>query len=71
MAKNDRSMPTWLRAIFHFGIGVQIFPFQWWPLLRLQNWSDQWGKCIVITIGPIDITINSDWGPSGPRGGAK
>lgn len=58
-------MPKWLLALVHFGIGIQIFPLQWLPLFRWQRMADAWGQTIIISLGPIDLTITSDWGPLG------
>lgn len=58
-------MPNKLKTIFEaltcFGVGIQVFPFQWWPLLRWQKYADQWGATAIITIGPIDLSITSSW----------
>lgn len=61
-----------MRALSNFGIGITIWPLQWWPLWRWQRYGDKWGQMVVITIGPLDIQISTDWGPLGPpRGGLR
>lgn len=61
-----------LIALSRFGLGLSIFPFQWVPFLRWQRYADRWGAMIIITIGPIDLTISYDHGPLGPaRGGPR
>lgn len=61
-----------LISLSRLGLGISIWPFQWLPIWRWQRYADRWGATVIITIGPIDITLSYDHGPLGPdRGGPR